>query len=264
MSLLATASVWTNDDNSSKKRVSTMRKTVKKMPSSSLNSVGEPAEYSSYDQEYRDSTVQNEPKPGTSQISLEENAENPDSLQNTIKSQETRTNRVNELLHKITSVNSENAGNGLSSFNPIDNPNINSRKNDILDTNSLTAPDESLYIQPPAFNTTDHSAIKSSYGSQNSQGLGNYGNYKQSYEPPKQLAARNNSYYGSMGLGNSNTGATDNKIMDKINYMIHMMEEQHNEKTGNVLEEIVLYSFLGIFIIFVVDSFARSGKRYTR
>jgi len=46
----------------------------------------------------------------------------------------------------------------------------------------------------------------------------------------------------------------------KINYMIHLLEEQQNEKTNNVTEELVLYLFLGVFVIFVVDSFARAGK----
>jgi hypothetical protein len=52
-------------------------------------------------------------------------------------------------------------------------------------------------------------------------------------------------------------------LMDKINYMIHLLEEQQDEKTGNVTEEVILYSFLGIFIIFIVDSFYYVGK-YTR
>ena len=42
--------------------------------------------------------------------------------------------------------------------------------------------------------------------------------------------------------------------------MINLLEEQQDERTNNVTEEVVLYSFLGIFIIFVVDSFARVGK----
>jgi high-affinity K+ transport system ATPase subunit B len=48
--------------------------------------------------------------------------------------------------------------------------------------------------------------------------------------------------------------------MQKLNYMITLLEEQQDEKTNNVTEEVILYSFLGIFIIFIVDSFARVGK----
>ena len=51
--------------------------------------------------------------------------------------------------------------------------------------------------------------------------------------------------------------------MTKLNYMIHLLEENKDEKTQNVTEELVLYMFLGVFVIFVVDSFAKVGK-YTR
>jgi hypothetical protein len=51
-----------------------------------------------------------------------------------------------------------------------------------------------------------------------------------------------------------------NSLVNKLNYMINLLEEQQDEKTNNVTEEVVLYSFLGIFIIFIVDSFARVGK----
>lgn len=60
----------------------------------------------------------------------------------------------------------------------------------------------------------------------------------------------------------SSYGSND-VLLNKINYMINLLEDQQDERTNNVTEEVVLYSFLGIFIIFVVDSFARVGK-YTR
>lgn len=47
------------------------------------------------------------------------------------------------------------------------------------------------------------------------------------------------------------------KKMDKI---LHLLEEQQDHKTGHATEELILYSFVGVFIIFVVDSFARAGK----
>jgi hypothetical protein len=49
-------------------------------------------------------------------------------------------------------------------------------------------------------------------------------------------------------------------LIEKLNYMINLLEEQQDQKTNSVTEEVVLYSFLGVFIIFVVDSFARAGK----
>ena len=63
----------------------------------------------------------------------------------------------------------------------------------------------------------------------------------------------------------SNNAVYNNRddLMKKLNYLIHMMEEQNDEKTQNVTEELVLYLFLGVFMIFTIDSFARASK-YTR
>jgi hypothetical protein len=45
-----------------------------------------------------------------------------------------------------------------------------------------------------------------------------------------------------------------------LDYIIHLLEEQHNEKTNHITEELILYLFLGLFILFVLDSFARASK----
>ena len=65
-------------------------------------------------------------------------------------------------------------------------------------------------------------------------------------------------YYNQMSLGENIQNRDE--LLTKLNYMIHILEEQQDQKTGHVTEEVVLYSFLGIFIIFVIDSFARAGK----
>lgn len=52
-------------------------------------------------------------------------------------------------------------------------------------------------------------------------------------------------------------------LAEKLNYMIYLLEEKRDEKTGHVTEEIILYLFLGIFVIFLVDSFVKTGK-YSR
>ena len=57
--------------------------------------------------------------------------------------------------------------------------------------------------------------------------------------------------------------AQQSQLLQRMNYMIHLLEEQQEEKTENVVEELILYSFLGIFTIFMVDSFTRVGK-YSR
>jgi hypothetical protein len=70
-------------------------------------------------------------------------------------------------------------------------------------------------------------------------------------------------YFNQTGSSDPVNNVNKSQLLEKLNYMIHLLEEQRDEKTGHVMEEIILYSFLGVFIIFIVDSFARVGK-YTR
>lgn len=80
----------------------------------------------------------------------------------------------------------------------------------------------------------------------------------------------NEEYYRRVVPGYSGTGQQqqhsnplgnhNDVLLKKINYMIQLLEDQHDEKTNNVTEEVVLYSFLGVFMIFIVDSFAKVGK----
>jgi hypothetical protein len=68
----------------------------------------------------------------------------------------------------------------------------------------------------------------------------------------------------SQSFGSSGSSSVlSSNLSDRINYMIQLLEEQKDEKTGRVTEEIILYVFLGIFVIFVLDSFVKTGK-YSR
>ena len=59
---------------------------------------------------------------------------------------------------------------------------------------------------------------------------------------------------------NYNSNEKNKDLLNKLNYIISLLEEQKDEKTNNVIEEVILYTFLGIFIIFVIDSFAKASK----
>lgn len=50
------------------------------------------------------------------------------------------------------------------------------------------------------------------------------------------------------------------ELLTKLNHIINMFEEQKDQKTNKKNEEVVLYCFLGIFIIYVLDSFVYIGK----
>ena len=51
-----------------------------------------------------------------------------------------------------------------------------------------------------------------------------------------------------------------NSLIEKLNNIILLLEETQDEKKGSVIEEVILYCFLGIFIIYLVDSFVKVGK----
>ena len=81
-----------------------------------------------------------------------------------------------------------------------------------------------------------------------------YSNLEDSYKSNLDFLPKNLS---------QNTLDDNYKLLSKLDYIIHLLEEQHNEKTNHINEELILYLFLGIFMIFVLDSFARASK-YTR
>lgn len=56
---------------------------------------------------------------------------------------------------------------------------------------------------------------------------------------------------------------SNNEMLSKLNKMIDMFEEQREIKTSKKNEEIVLYCFLGVFTIYILDSFVSIGK-YSR
>lgn len=125
-----------------------------------------------------------------------------------------------------------------TSFNPPEQPQIT--REPVPTTEDQSRTDEA--VSPEAFTQINDDQASNM----------NYQNYYNTYVPYYNKAANNANLHGSK-----------DELMKKLNYMIHLLEENKEEKTGNVTEELVLYMFLGVFVIFTVDSFARAGK-YTR
>ena len=169
-----------------------------------------------------------------------------------------RNSKVQDILQNMNTVDSgsgsgsgvEDAGQGLANFSPLP-----------------------LFSQPkpnPPTNPSIHPSI-SFYsldsGSKN-DGSGPLGNsYYHAYSDKSKIG--NIPYYSMDRMRNtaSNSNATDyvhqDKILEKLNKMIYLLEEQQHEPTKHITEEFILYTFLGVFIIFIVDSFSKTGK-YTR
>ena len=102
----------------------------------------------------------------------------------------------------------------------------------------------------------NHNPQNSLYNLDNSNLLGSVNSLK------GELSNVNDGYnltYNSLN-NNDVSNYDNNKLLAKLDYIVHLLEEQHNEKTNYITEELILYLFLGIFILFVLDSFARASK----
>ena len=156
--------------------------------------------------------------------------------------------KVNSVLNAIHNKVSSESSAGMGDFKPIappisvgvENTRINNPDDEDVDLRDLNSAHmneqatEQYYKQfMPAQGQTQGQQQGQQSGQQSGQTQG-----QQGYHPMKD----------------------NNNIMTKLNYMIHLLEEQKDERTNNVTEEVVLYSFLGIFVIFIVDSFVRVGK----
>ena len=238
-SLVTSASEWINDDNSNKKRTPTIRRNNKQR--SYFQGIGEPDEYLTQSNQQFDNYKNSEPM----------------SINDVQLATQERNTRVTDLLNKITSADTETDNKKMGDFNPISPPSINVKKD--MDDNT----EVKKYVPPfPSYlEASNNSKSQPNNYSGDDSKINKLSNYSRSYEAPVKLQHNNQPYYATMGL-NTNM-PRDDKLMEKINYMIHLLEEQQLEKTSNITEEFVLYSFLGVFIIFIVDSFARSCK-YTR
>jgi hypothetical protein len=158
----------------------------------------------------------------------------PESIAETEQNNKIMSSKVAQLLSKLST---DNDGNKLADYEPNYRPEITVTKTDQIDL--------SLPTKEPM--TSKYSA--------NDINLANLSNYTQTYGSPT-VFQKTQPYYAKMGVSSGG----DDKLMEKINYMIHLLEQQQMEKTANVTEEFILYMLLGVFVIFTVDSFTRAGK----
>jgi len=183
------------------------------------------------------------------------------------------TNKVNNIIHQIHDNPSSDDDSGLADFNPPPKP------------ESIGAQRKKLEQQLGNMSSNGENNIRvlgkspeASYEDRTNDSLdlnnfdSNYGDDNKAEEYYRKMLPNynnpnNRQYYNSKSQPNAppvtaniDGNFSNELLLQKINYMINLLEEQQDEKTNNVTEEVVLYSFLGIFIIFVVDSFARVGK----
>lgn len=196
--------------------------------------------------------------------------------------------KVNSVLQSIHNNYTDTTDNELGNFNPKRNQATPSSVEQFKPLNPLARPasmkslledsdskegmrnrqDDTLIPKPVDNDEMDLQNLQSAFLN-DAQVKAYYKKLVPGYQNKTTQNENNKAYYPESQLnsmetnGSMNTNINNDVLLNKINYMINLLEDQQDERTNNVTEEVVLYSFLGIFIIFVVDSFARVGK-YTR
>ena len=217
MSVVNSASPWTNSDSNTK-RTPSIRKTIKLKP--------------------------NEVSPNAI-----ENFTDLPTIHNYKEQSNQRSSRVNDILNQMNDISAGDEQ--MGEFVPIAPPTAN--------VNGDYPPvDNNRTYDPPAAKSFSE-ASNAMKNIQSNEDRPKYSNYQQSYDA--SAVTYKKPYYAKMGI--SSDTPVDNRMMERINYMVHLLELQQHEKTNNITEEFILYTFLGVFMIFLVDGFARTGK-YTR
>mgnify|MGYP001339834429 CR=1 FL=1 len=166
---------------------------------------------------------------------------------------EERISKVESIINQMNTLDLDNDGSHLSNFNPVPRPELQP-----LDDLQPKFPAPPKYQEP--HDKPNEPPIRNGYLANDSrlfQELKGGSSYDQSYS--------NVPYYAKMGNGNRHFpqdggNGQQSILVEKINYMIHLLEQQQFEKTDNIMEEFFLYLLLGGFMIYVVDSFTKTGK----
>ena len=187
-------------------------------------------------------SVPNESKLSALLKSMDESSDSENENENENENDDNRRNLVN---YKGVS---ENNSSSPSMFPPL--PELNYKGPSMMQSQSATSSSPPSQTQPvyhtPDIPTSTTGAVSNS----------SYDNIPSTYA---------NQYYKQFVpyMNQSSTEMPEqpkSELIEKLNYIIDILEEQQDYKTNSIFEDLILYAFLGIFVIFIVDSFSRSGK----
>lgn len=171
-------------------------------------------------------------------------------------------------LHRNPSMHDEDDGGDLGDFNPMPPP-MSAGVSRTMDKEDPMTKKSQPHMQSPPHMQSQSQIPKPSYSSSFENAENELNNYKVNYGNEQATSDYYKKYVPNYPQNYSNSSpykeeySKEDILLEKLNYMIHLLEDQQDERTNTVMEEVVLYSFLGIFIIYIADSFTRIGK-YTR
>jgi len=214
-----------------------------------------------------------------------------DNVNDNNNSNNNNNNNNNSNYYTIPSNNTNNNNNNNNTNNNTNNPNNtnnnpnNNNSKSSIQTNAPNTPNASNYLDDIEYNDLnnnygDNKSVEEYYKKFSpNYNYGTVSNWNRNAQTQSQNNMKNinkkinaneitnaniyNPYsnqFSQFSSQSSPTNIENTILLEKLNYMIHLLEEQQDERTNNVTEEVILYCFLGIFMIFIVDSFTRVGK----
>ena len=192
------------------------------------------------------------------------------SLNKTVKNNKNLINNTTNLTNDNSMINGDNqeqekpeSSNNLTKITGVDDvmKSIFNQNNESINSGTIFDINQSSSISKPSIN--QRKLLESPQYSGEIQPINaTQTNYQSQYADPNITTTI--SQIPNTNQSNTMTNTmTNTELLQKLNYTIYLLEEQRSQKSNYVTEEIILYIFLGIFIIFVLDKFSRPGK-YTR
>ena len=181
------------------------------------------------------------------------NNENNDNNDN--KNRE-RNKRIQKLLNDNNMNNNltNNESDDLEDFNPPSHPAIQESKKIVKENFTFdNMKSELLHNDQEEKQTQIQGQNDNPINKENFQQLP-ANNLQQYYE-------KYNAYLNSENNYNKQYMSVSNEeLLKKIYNILFLLEDQRETRTNYVTEELILYVFLGIFVIYLVDSFVKVGK----
>jgi len=131
---------------------------------------------------------------------------------------------------------------------PRTQKNHSEKVNDVL----LSINDDNLADYEGPVENTEDTVLIEELKNNNKQHINNIANFQKNIVPSyNEIKPKYENF--------QNTREPD-VLIDKVNYIIGLLENQQDEKTHNIIEDLIIYALLGCFIIFIIDKFVSVGK----
>jgi hypothetical protein len=162
-------------------------------------------------------------------------------------SNENKVISTSKILNRLKVSKNQEKNNGLQN-NSTSPPNITAFSEDDEENNGVVVPVNPLIQSTEGFTNYDMND-------------GHYTNRANPASQSPELLYDFNRHVNNHTI--TQNYSLDKTSQEKINYIIHMLEQNRQLRTENITEEMIMYFFVGCFVLYISENFVKMGK-YTR